>query len=345
MRCCHTVGYRIQGILLNDGQEQELLRRDSEGVLALLTTNPDPYLLQGDRSLAIAEALLNSWLGPEKIGKFPEWLGETVARIQQKRKEQFGAGPYLVVQSDSDQEVTLGQHRELDDFVVCFDAIDKDAVRVRAAPTLDRLLSSLLIVVNRIVGYDKVADSVVLLREDGKMVFSFSPRVSGDLIVSTSVATETYEAFPKLYDQLSDRKGLNRVVRLLAASLEQYQDRFRAFLAAWMAIEIFVNKVFSQYEQSVFSSLTDGTSGARNRYFGRMRTVMKDKYGLADRFALIASELSPDTADEDLKSFQKAKEARDELSHGQEVEDSKLPVEAARLLVKRYLIAHLNRSA
>ncbi|HEX9867655.1 MAG TPA: hypothetical protein VGC99_03495, partial [Candidatus Tectomicrobia bacterium] len=52
-----------------------------------------------------------------------------------------------------------------------------------------------------------------------------------------------------------------------------------------------------------------------------------------------------DTADEDLKSFQKAKEARDELSHGQEVEDSKLPVEAARLLVKRYLMAHLNRSA
>jgi hypothetical protein len=109
-------------------------------------------------------------------------------------------------------------------------------------------------------------------------------------------------------------------------------------------LEIFVNKVFKQYNTAFFDSVLDeGHPEVQRKYLGRVRDVMKDKYRLADKFAAISSLLAPSTADKDLQAFVEAKKLRDELFHGQTVDEKNLPVERVRDLVSRYVRLHIKQ--
>ena len=68
---------------------------------------------------------------------------------------------------------------------------------------------------------------------------------------------------------------------------------------------------------------------------------MSSKYRLSDKFALIASLLSPESADEDVEQFKQAKNDRDKLLHGQDVHEASLPVQIVQELARKYLRIHL----
>jgi hypothetical protein len=53
---------------------------------------------------------------------------------------------------------------------------------------------------------------------------------------------------------------------------------------------------------------------------------MRDKHRLTDKFALIASLLCPESADEDVRRFKQTKEQRDMLLHGRDVQEGSLPM-------------------
>jgi hypothetical protein len=112
----------------------------------------------------------------------------------------------------------------------------------------------------------------------------------------------------------------------------------RSFLAVWTAIEIFINKTFKAYEEPFFRELNEGDyPDARRQYFERLRDVMKDKYRLIDKFRLIAFQLRPEKADEDVSQLNWAKKDRDNLLHGQEIDKASLPVRTVQELARRYL--------
>ena len=62
---------------------------------------------------------------------------------------------------------------------------------------------------------------------------------------------------------------------------------------------------------------------------------------LTDKVALIASLLCPESADEDVEQFKRAKETRDKLLHGQDIHEASLPVQTVQELVRKYLRIHL----
>jgi hypothetical protein len=104
---------------------------------------------------------------------------------------------------------------------------------------------------------------------------------------------------------------------------------------------MFVNIVFGAYEERFFKGvLEEGHPEVQRRYLERIREVMKDKYRLADKFAAVSFQLSPDTADEDLKTVLQVKEIRDELFHGEPVNEAILPVKPIRDLGSKYLRLH-----
>lgn len=129
--------------------------------------------------------------------------------------------------------------------------------------------------------------------------------------------------------------------RLLTQSLETTQDELRAFIAAWTALEIFTNKVFSTYEEKFISGIADDhNSHGVNQFLFRIKDVMKDKYRLTDKFSLIASFLSDDISG-DIELFKSMKKERDNISHGKEFDEETLPVENARKMVAKYLKSHM----
>jgi hypothetical protein len=151
-------------------------------------------------------------------------------------------------------------------------------------------------------------------------------------------------AIGELYRLLSADTILQRVQRLIRSSFETEDDPLRSFLAAWLAFEIFVNMVFGTYEAFFFNSLLEeGHLEIQRKYLTRIREVMKDKYRLADKFAAVSYQLSPGTGDEDLKTGLQVKKVRDELFHGESVDEGSLPVKPIRDLACKYLRLHFER--
>jgi hypothetical protein len=96
------------------------------------------------------------------------------------------------------------------------------------------------------------------------------------------------------------------------------------------------------YEERFFKELDNGEHPeSRRQYLRRVRSVMSSKYRLSDKFALIASLLSPESADEDVEQFKQAKNDRDKLLHGQDVHEASLPVQIVQELARKYLRIHL----
>jgi hypothetical protein len=193
---------------------------------------------------------------------------------------------------------------------------------------------------------DLLADGTVFLPEHGKPHHIFNMQAGAvRAVVSSPIMHEQAQEVQRWYGDLAQHSSMGRVWRLLVLSLGFADDRLRAFMNSWSALEILVNKVFSEYSKLFFDELRSGEHpDVRKVYVNRISTVMKDKYRLADKFAIIASNLAPADADADFAAFERLKSQRDALMHGQDVSESGLDAELAQQLAQKYLRLHLARS-
>jgi hypothetical protein len=176
----------------------------------------------------------------------------------------------------------------------------------------------------------------------GKPIYSFTMQAGVATLTVASALKPSELAFvhEHSYKLVSDKR-IAAISSLLAKSLETNADRLQAFIAAWASAEIFVNTTFKdRYEAEWLHKLQTGTPVSAQRYFDRLRDVMKDKYRLADKFLIIASLLSEVSATEDMAKFIELKTLRDNLLHGQV--STSLPVQDVQQLVRKYLRLHLQ---
>jgi hypothetical protein len=145
--------------------------------------------------------------------------------------------------------------------------------------------------------------------------------------------------------KLAKDYAIDRVIRLLSESMETGREKLRNFLSAWMALEVFVEQNFKEYQQRFWDGLSAGVSGpVRERYLKRIHDVMSDKYRLIDRFIVVSAELDPAQTDSDVQIFQRAKDLRDDFSHGKVIDEKALPVTDIQSLVRKLLRLHIGRT-
>jgi len=78
-------------------------------------------------------------------------------------------------------------------------------------------------------------------------------------------------------------------------------------------------------------------------FFSRIKSVLKDKYRLQDKFLVISSLLGPSSAEIDYKAFDALKKVRDRLTHGEEIADVDLPTSQVQALLRKLLRLHLEK--
>jgi hypothetical protein len=131
---------------------------------------------------------------------------------------------------------------------------------------------------------------------------------------------------------------------LLIQAISRDTDKLRRFISGWSALEILVNKVFSEYEKLFIQNLI-GTAptGHTQRYFDRIRYVMQDKYRITDKFVIVVACLGENESTEsDIDDFESIKEKRDSLLHGNLIDESSLPINETIRLLKKYLSRHID---
>ncbi len=348
MKYRYTAIFSIKGLSLPPAEGEKALVVDSAaGLRAILTSQPNSHTFEGDRSLAVAGLMLRALFNSEPTGnEFKQRVATAVEELRAARQREFGSSSFLIVIGEGEVPSFNPTHeRDAEDFIVCFDGADKRAIRGRFHDKLTALLNSIVSEAETVIGIRKVADPVVFFQEDGRPVYSYTFSVGpARAYVSRPLADKQVQAIGELYRLLSADTVVQRVQRLIRSSFETEDDPLRSFLAAWSAFEIFVNKVFGTYESSFFDSmLEERHSEVQKKYLGRIREVMKDKYRLTDKFAAVSFQLSPATGDEDLKTVLQVKKVRDELSHGEAVDEARLPVKPIRDLTSKYVRLHVER--
>lgn len=205
------------------------------------------------------------------------------------------------------------------------------AVGLSLAPNADRQV-------------ERVGEVVYLVDpESEKPIYAFTmsagaARVS---IASPMTADVIAEAGSRVARMMDD-KAMARPASLLNTSFNQGTDALQGFIAAWSALEIFVNASFkARFESRWFDIMESGAPAAAKPVFERFKDVTSDKYRLADKFLVIAAVLDADAATADAEEFRKLKRIRDDLLHALET-PAHLPTEAIQKLLLKYMRLHLD---
>ncbi|WP_169709590.1 hypothetical protein [Deferrisoma camini] len=341
----YIVIYRFEGISPSNLDEDKPVYQDDErGINVILTADINRHCLLIDTGLACASLLLRGMFGGEKIQDLPIAIDAEVTKIQEKRVSTSKTGAYVVIIIDGRAELDIKEnlHRETEHFRICFAAIDKELIRKQHRETINAIVASLAIATGPEYHAEKVASGIHFIDENGKPLFSYTfqgGRVRE--ILSKPVSSDKECEINKVISLFISNPTLKTPVRLVTQSLETTQDNLRAFMSAWSALEILVNKIFPIYEEKFISAISDDhNSHGVGNFLERIKVVMKDKYRLTDKFSLIASFLSSEIAD-DIELFKRMKQLRDDIYHGKEFDEEDLPVEDVRKMAAKYLKDHM----
>lgn len=339
--------YNIRGIGISDTSKPFQIWTDGPNS-AYLTKDLSPFVGPVDRGTAILHGLMTGILngtGAEIRNK----IHGQVLEIQTERIKKFPSGTFLVFCGVTDApSLNLEVHREEAEFNVAFDAFDKMEMQTKFRPAVVKSLTAVAVSVGERADprVSKVAEGMYLTSSDSdKPTYSFT-FTAGALRVSvgTMLDKSSENRIASYAMRLFGDQNLQRVLDQFVQSLTEDKDEFRAFLAAWTALEIFINTMFKRtYERCWFEKLRSVTPDSAQSYFDTIQSVMLQRHRLLDKFVVIASLLDPDTADADIAQFKILKKKRDDVFHGADDTDAAYPTDQTQQLLTKYLRLHLDR--
>lgn len=348
MKVRYTSIFKVRGAnALPDGAESvNIVALKNPTIVATLTTDPEPHFVHVDRSAALATQLLKAIFAPDKDGTIEERLLAEIENVKLGRATKSSKGVFLAFNGETEIPTPeFKARRDTDEFGLYLDDIPKSEIREIFRPSFQGVMTALSMSLPANVdrGIEKMGDVVYLIDSDrGKPVYAFNLRGSGTLSLSGQLTATTIDEAATIARKLVSDKVMAKPTSLLVTSLEEAAEGLERFIAAWSALEIFVNATFkSAYESRWFAMMEEGGPPSGKAVFERFKDVMSDKYRLADKFLVIASVLDPTAAASDATEFSRLKKFRDGLLHALDTPREPLPTDGVQKLLLKYMKLHL----
>lgn len=337
----YTLVYWIKGLnLFLQNSQLPVLNDSSVSLTATMSNFIDTEI---DKRTALANLVLKGLLGISQTDEDVDTkLLSEVTLIREERSKKYSQSAcFLIISTEGDIDPHLSEPtREFDKFSFGFSDLDKEQIHLSISNQVTAVITSLALSLPNFLGVEKITDTIILYQEDDKpfypLIIKFG-RMSA--YTSTEPTAEQIASAKKLYLKLVSEQNTAKSSRLLVSSLQTADDTLRAFIFAWTSLEIFVNKNFNTYETKLWNGLDTSVQGD---FLKRIQEVMKDKYRLADKFTIISSQLCPDDADNDIQLFKKIKKQRDNLSHGEDINEEDLLLVDVQNLTRKYLLHHIR---
>lgn len=338
--------YKINGFAPSPAiQEDEVLMEfPSLKGRILLTYDIGEQLIQLDRATAIGTLMLKGIFGQTSEGTANQKIKDEMAEIRSRRQKEIGNGVFVLFEADGIIDSwNPKSERELDEFIIAFDGVQKKLIYEKYQALIWGVLSSFSLSSDKVYGFEKVSEGVYFIAENQKPIYSYTFKMgTPTLIVSTYLNPEQIAYVKKNGKVLGKHQELTNASRLLVQSLHEKNDKLFSFLSAWSGLEIFIAKVFKSYEAIIFAQLRDA-KGIFPKHVERILNVMEDKYRLLDKFSMISNVLAPSEADAEIDLFKKIKDMRDSIMHGNAISLDALPIEKTQSLLRKYLRLHIEK--
>ncbi|MDN3510893.1 MAG: hypothetical protein NG784_06270 [Candidatus Jettenia sp.] len=347
MRYIYKASWSVVGgiNLVRDSEQIELYQ--SPRCRFLLTNEPNILLADIDRGTALGRMMLKSLVGQARATEFPVALDAEIEEIRVERSKKIGSYPVLVVEASGEIDAHLTeQYREHDGFIVTFDAVNKQTVARTHRAEIEAMKLAVAFESEQPSRFSALGDSVYLINEEGKCIYSISFSMSSEVTVASGLTGDRVRHISTRYALLQRVNDMESVERLYSQMAEHGTDRLKAFLSGWTALEILIAKAFKVYEHAFLFPLANADQPSlRKKFLERIKSVMKDKYKLTDKFVAVAALLFPTAPDselqEDFEKFSRLKQLRDSILHGDEFSENDLPVHELAALLRKYVLAHV----
>lgn len=303
-----------------------------------------------DQGMAVGHLTLQGIFGPTKIGTLEERLAAEIEEIRLARSKKIGGSPMLLFVGNGEVNVSVGQPtQQRDDYIVTFDAFNKDAIRQQFAHQHRSMQLALALESKSRVRFDQVATGVYCTNADGHTVHSLSFALNAEATVSSAMAQDGADAIARRFALLNKSSQLESTVRLFADMATYGREPFRVFISGWTAFEILIKKTFKDYEKKFFGDVQiPHQRNLADQFLSRIRESMVKNISVIDQFLVVSSVLLPaqesDIAENDLSVFKRIKKVRDDIAHGSAFDESLLPIAELSDLLMKYLAAHANQS-
>ena len=238
---------------------------------------------------------------------------------------------------------------EDDDEVVTFDAFDKGSVRQQFEHGHRAMQLALALESCDRMRFREVGGGTYCTMPSGKPFHSISFHMGAEGSVSRSFMPGSVPSIARRFAMLNSQSELASTVRLFADMAAFGREPFRAFVSGWTALEILVKKSFKEYESEFYEGLTfPHQPELAQQFLERARASLGKSLNVRDQFLAMSAVLLPQqsTADAqaDLDAFLAIKKQRDNIAHGGEFDEPRLPLADLNRLLMKYLAAHADRT-
>src|SRR3990172_555242 len=166
--------------LPKDTQPIELYR--SEQCRFVLTNSPDILLADIDRGSAVGRLMLKGLVGQAGTANFADALEAEVDEIKAERAKSVGAQTVLVVEANGEIDAAINEpFREHEDFIVTFDAVNKQAVARIHQSEIQAMKLAVAFESETPSRFASLGEGTYLTNEAGKIVYSINFTMSADL--------------------------------------------------------------------------------------------------------------------------------------------------------------------
>ena len=339
--------WRLRGASeLSDAADGYEVAQSGSYAVAKIVANPEAFFTHVDRAQALAAVVLKGIFTPGALEPENPLMAE-LDKIRSTRCAKTPRTAYLVIEGEDEAATpNLSKRADTDSFIVCFDAIDKGQEREKYRSFTDAVIAALTLGLPPDVDHKvEHLGEVIFLQDASEPRPIYTLSITGGparLSLARRIEKQDLDGVARLVSALVKDKSIARAQELLSTSLSESTTDLEAFLAAWSALEIFVNKSFKAvYEKQWFATVETTASAASKPIFARLKDVMRDKYRLLDKFLMVAATLNPIGATRDVETFRGLKTLRDKLMHDAEV-PRHLPTHEIQTLLKEYMRLHLN---
>ena len=313
------------------------------GVSAVLSGDPNTALAAIDRDTAFGHLMLRGLVGQSPTGHVLESVEATAVQFSQERLKRLGnSGVYLVLDAQGELVSTPAPvARDFGSALLAFDAVDKQALRAQYAPLVSTASAAVSLAVDTTSDVTPVADGVSLTLPDGRPLYSVTFTGNAATLITSRPATDSdTRAIEKHMKALLSDERLATPSRLLVDALRSTQDRLKAFIFGWAALEMVIRKFTGRCESGEWvKSLSDEDRQTGAAIHQDYADGGHQFYSLAARalaFALIFKMGAGDKLAAEVTRIRKA--YREPLYHEGEIVDH-LPVETVVALVRRVIDA------
>lgn len=227
------------------------------------------------------------------------------------------------------------------EFTAYIDGFSGTEARQMGRASAERLTTAFLLAANSNTALQRLSESVYAIDDTDRPVYSlsFNSRVSLGVVHQTT--PDVVDAYRDSLSHCHRLTGLEAVCELFTAAIAGSGDRLHRFVFAWTGLEIFIKKVFRDYEAAWRLRVAERAASADVAHLDRLRERAANKYTLVEQFSMLAAAIGGAEAPADVEAFSTIKKRRDRFVHRPSA-GAELPVEETLDLLRKYLRLHIG---